>query len=221
MGARSLGRWAAVAVLSTGTKRRRGLRGFPWLLLRLGRAGGGHAFGVLSVWLGWERLTTWWWRLRSVRRGGVLRYSVTRHRSGTVRLSDGTAILPGDTILELHLDNPGLVRLVAADRWSPWAVLRLVAQDLDHLAAMVEDGEVGPVKAVHGITLFASAGRRLGFEVRPLPRTWRWGLVRFFLVGLLAVYHAEGWHRAARLTQDLWPGEVWMSKSALSDRFRT
>lgn len=68
--------------------------------------------------------------------------------------------------------------------------------------------------AAHGVTLFGEAARRLGFEVRPLPRTPWWRLVRFFLWGLRAVYHPGGrGHKPPP-----WPAEVWLGADTLQGR---
>lgn len=196
----------------------RGPAGWPLLLLRLGRAGAGQASGTLSVWLAWERLTRWWWGVRPIRPGGILCYNVARYRGPATTLADGTPIRPGDRLVELHLDNRALARLTTAGRLSPWSALALAARDLEALAGPIARGELGPVRALHGVTIFAQAARRLGFEVRPLPRTWVWRLVRFFLLGLLVIYHPAGWARLARLRAEVWPGEVWLSVAALSSR---
>jgi hypothetical protein len=204
--------------LSTRDPQRDGLYGFPWVLLQLGRAGGGRACGVLSVWLGWEKLTTWWWRLRPVRAGGLFLYRLTRHGGAPISLSDGTIVQPGDLVLDLHFDNRSLLRLVGTGDGLPWGLMHVARQDLLALAEAAAREELPGIRAIHGVTLFAPAGRRLGFEVRPLPRTLYWALVRFFMLGLLAVYHPAGRRRLNRRAARLWPGEVWMSRSALVAR---
>lgn len=177
-------------------------------LLGFHRSGRGRAAGPLRVWLWWERLTTWWWRLRPVRTGGLLLYSVQRWKGPTVRLRDGTVVRRGDRVLELHLRNSAFPER-ATD--SPWPHLATLREDLASLRQLlIRDGAV----AAHGVTLFGEAARRLGFEVRPLPRTPWWRLVRFFLWGLRAVYHPGGrGHRPPP-----WPVEVWLSLDTLQGR---
>ena len=184
-------------------------------MLRLGRAGSGHAVGVLSVWLGWERLTSWWWRPRALRPGGVFLYRLTVYRGRPVTLEDGCAVHRGDWIVDLHLDNRGLLQAATEESRTPWSLLRAAREDLRTLASLVNARELGDVRAVRGVTLFARAGRRLGFEVRPLPPTWYARLQRFFFVGLLAVYHPRGWQAAERFRERGWPGETWMSRERL------
>lgn len=177
---------------------RRGVRLWQ-LLLGFSRSGRGQASGPLRVWLWWEYSTTWWWGLRPVRPGGLFLYSVQRWKGPPVQLPDGTRILPGDRVVELHLHNASLSR---SGTDSPWRHLVVLRQDLRALQELLARDRLA---AAHGVTVFGEAARRLGFEVRPLPRSHRWRLVRFFLWGLRAIYHPTGrGHRAPR-----WPAEVW------------
>jgi hypothetical protein len=183
-------------------------------LLLLGGSGG-RARGALHLWLLWERLTAWRLRVRHVRRGGVLRYNYARWRGSPVRLHDGTEIRRGDRIIQLHFDNQALARLAVEGHLSPWTVLRRGRDDLQVLAHAAGAGGLADVRALHGASLFAEAVRRAGFEVRALPRTPRWRLEQFFMVGLLLLYHPRGRRRLAQLRTAPWPAEVWLSRRAL------
>lgn len=191
----------------------------PWLLLRLGRARHGRAAGVLSIWLLWEGFLERRWRLRDARPDGAVRYRITAHRGRPVTLSDGTRVQPGDRIVELHFRNHDLLRTTGTAGWNPWQTLDAIDKDLAALSELVAPGEIGPVRALHGVTLFASPGRRLGFDVQEVPHTWTWALQRFFLVGLLPIYHRDGWREFDRMRRR-WPGELWMSIDALNGRAR-
>ena len=199
------------------------LADIAWRLARLGRAGGGRAFGVPAIWLGWERLDLW----RTARRyglpyaqpGSITRYAPKTYAGPPLVLRDGALVRPGDRILELHLDNRAILRLATTSRqWPSWIALRLFAEDLDALARRVRDGEFEGVAAIRGLTLLTVPARRLGFDVRPLPRTWGPRLLHFYLVGLVAIYHPHGWRGAAYMRQAAWPGEVWMSIDGLLRR---
>jgi hypothetical protein len=172
---------------------------------------------VLGVWIWWERFLGWRQGIRPVRPGAVLRYSVARHRGPRVVLGDGAIIDRGDPIAELHFDNRHLVELAGA-RTTSWGLLRLGREDLGALQRLLSTGELGPVKALHGVTLFAAAGRRLGFDTRPLRRSRYRALQRFFMAGLVMLYHPAGWEAVQR-QGDRWPSEVWMSLNALDARY--
>jgi hypothetical protein len=188
-----------------------------WSLLRIGWAKGGRAVWVLSVWLLVERLSTWLQHIRPVQAQAMLRFSVTRHRGKGLVLKDGTEIVWGDPIIELHFDNRRLVELTRTGT-SPWPLIQIIRADLAALATRLSSEGHDEIKALHGVTLFAPAGVRLGFEVHPLPRTWRLALERFFMAGLVILYNPAGW-RAAGPHAARWPGELWMSRATLMRRY--
>lgn len=188
-----------------------------WSLLRLGWARGGRTLGVLNVWVLVEHLTAWRQRIRPVRPGAMLRYAPACHRGEPIELRDDTRISSGDPIIELHFDNRRLVELSRTGT-SPWPFLQHARDDLVELERLLSSGEIADVRALHGVTLFAAAGTRLGFEVRSLPKTWRFALERFFLAGLVVLYHPAGWMAAARHAPR-WPGEIWMSRATLTRRY--
>jgi peptidoglycan-N-acetylglucosamine deacetylase len=191
-----------------------------WALPRLSHAGNGRALGVLSVWIAWDRILEWLWQPQLVRPGGVLRYRRAHHWGRRLTLQDGTVISRGDAVLELHFDNRGLSEMAGARNWNPWETVGRVEEDLQRLAALVAAAPTNPVRALHGVTLFASPGRRLGFELHPVPHTWAWSLQRFYLIALLPIYHRDGWREFDRMRRDRWPAELWMSIARLRSHRR-
>jgi|GEM_PF-1407456 len=199
-------------------RRRFSLSELWWALPRLGRAGNGKAQGVLSIWVWWDRILQWIWRLRDVRPGGVLRYRMAHHWGRRITLKDGTVVSRGDPVVELHFDNGGLMRMTATGDWNPWDAIERIDADLDRLRELLATDRIGRVRALHGVTLFASPGRRLGFEVHHVPHTWTWSLERYFLIGLLPIFHHDGWREFDRMLRDRWPAELWMSVNDLRSR---
>jgi hypothetical protein len=189
-----------------------------WSFPRLSSVGQGRAVGVLSIWIWWERFLQRRWRLTSVRPGAVLRYRIAQHRGATLTLNDGTKIATNDPIVELHFDNTGLMRDSRSTDWNPWGTMETISADLDELARLVAAGRLASVRALHGVTLFALPGRRLGFEYRRVPHTIGWSLRRYFLIGLLPIYHRDGWREFDRMRRDRWPAELWMSIAQLQRR---
>lgn len=186
-----------------------------WALPRLSRAGNGRAVGVLSVWILWDRVLEWFWRPQMVRPGGVLRYRRAHHWGHRLTLADGTVVSRGDAVLELHFDNRGVSAMAGARGWNPWETVGRVEEDLKALAELATADQANPVRALHGVTLFASPGRRLGFELHPVPHTWSWALQRFYLIALLPIYHRDGWREFERMRRNRWPAELWMSVNQL------
>ena len=189
-----------------------------WWLIRLSKAGDGRAVGVLSIWLLWDRLLEWFWQLRWVEPNGFFRYRLTRHRGPPISLRDGTVVSSGDPLIELHFDNARLLQRVGAAGWNPWQAFTLIDADLKRLNRLLQSGELPPVRALHGVTMYAAAGPRVGFEVRSVPRTVGWALERFYLIGLLPIYHPDGWREVDRMRRNRWPAHLWMSREQLAHR---
>ncbi|MCC6179359.1 MAG: hypothetical protein IT305_28970 [Chloroflexi bacterium] len=197
---------------------RRWMTNLPWLAARLGSAGGGCAVGVLYFWLIWERFAIWRAGQQHVQPDSILLYSVAAYDGEPRTLRDGTVVQRGDPIVMLHFDNRALLRRSTSQEWPPWSAVRYAGDDLDELARLSRDGELGGAVALHGVTYLAAAGRRLRFEVVPLPRTWGVRFLHYYLVGLAAVYHPHGWQGVQYLREKGWPIELWLSTGALQQR---
>ncbi len=186
-----------------------------WALPRLSRAGNARARGVLSVWIAWNRVLEVVWRPQRVRPGGILRYRLAHHWGHRLTLKEGTRVSFGDQVIELHFDNAVLYQMAGVPDWNPWETIERIDADLDALAQQVRRGRFAQVRALHGVTLFASPGRRLGFELHPVPHTWAWSLQRFYLISLLPIYHRDGWREFDHMRRNRWPAELWMSINQL------
>ncbi len=186
-----------------------------WSLPKIGRAGGGKAYGVLSVWVAWD----WWlrrlWKPALVRRDGVLRYRLIHHTGKPVTLKDGTTVVDGDPVAELHFDNVVLMRDSRTTDWNPFATMDQLELDFATLARRIAKGELGPVKALYGATMFYGPARRFGFELHAVPHNLTWSLRRYFLIGLIPIYHRDGWQEYERMRNKRWPAEIWMSVPTL------
>jgi len=140
------------------------------------------------------------------------------HGGPPVSLGDGAVIKKGDRLVDLHFDNARLLQRVGTAGWNPWRTFPLIDADLRRLNRLLQSGELPPVRALHGVTMYAAAGPRVGFEVRPVPHTVRWALECFYLIGLLAIYHPDGWREVERMRRNRWPAELWMSREQLARR---
>jgi hypothetical protein len=102
---------------------------------------------------------------------------------------------------------------------SPREFLGCFAQELRILARQVAGGTFGEIVAVRGITLLDAAARRLGFQVDELPDSlWKKG-ARFYMAGLMEVYHLRGGD-VPILREKSWElKEIWLSKGSLLSRY--
>jgi hypothetical protein len=185
-------------------------------LISRGNSGNGHADGVLNVWLWWEHWYLWRHHVRPLTRTSAFMIELHRYRGNPVVLADGNRVRSGDRIIELHLANQLVAGDASGPAWSPFHTLKQTRSDLALVARLVDKGTIGPVRALRAVSLIAPALGRVGFTVRPLPITWHTRLVRFYMVGLLAVYHPSGWQEARRARDRAWPAEAWMSVTTLA-----
>jgi hypothetical protein len=137
-------------------------------------------------------------------------------------LNDGSEIKIGDTIIELHLNNAWFRRrrnLQLSASQSLREFLGCFEQDLRILAHQIPSGTFGDITALHGSTLLYVAAKRLGFQVDELPDSlWKKG-ARFYMAGLMQVYHLRG-DRVLGLrekTREL--KEIWLSRAALLAKY--
>jgi len=179
---------------------------------------------VLIFWPVADRLLRVIERIRPLRAddSGIIRFSLHHYKGPTRILNDGSEVKTGDTIMELHLSNAWFKRrrkLHLSASQSPREFLGCFAQDLRFLAQQVASGIFGNITALHGITLLDIAARRLGFQVDELPDSlWKKG-ARFYMAGLMQVYHLRG-DEVSRLREKSWElKEIWLSRAALLTRY--
>ena len=154
---------------------------------------------------------------------GIIRFSLRHYKGITRVLDDGSEVKAGDTIMELHLNNEWFKRRrklnLSASR-SPREFLGCLTRDLHSLAEQVTGGTFGNnIAALHGSTILHVAARRLGFQVDQLPDSlWKRG-ARFYMAGLMQVYHLRG-DEVSGLKEKPWElKEVWLSKAALLSKY--
>jgi hypothetical protein len=154
--------------------------------------------------------------VRSLADHSAVMIEVRTYRGHPVTLRDGAQVRSGDRIVELHLANHTVADNATSRAWSPFQTLTTTSEDLALIHRLVERGSLGHVRAVHAVSLIAPALGRVGFTVRPLADSAQSRLLRFYLVGLLAVYHPQGWRGASRARERAWPYEAWMSTADLA-----
>ena len=179
---------------------------------------------ILPLWPVIDKLLRVVYQIKPLKADGSSIISLDiRHYKGPPKiLNDGSKVKAGDTIIELHLNNAWLKRrrnLNLKASQSLRETLGCSVQDLCLLAQQVAGGMFGDITALHGITILHVAARRLGFQVDELPDSlWKKG-ARFYMAGLMKVYHLRG-DEAYRIREKPWvPKEVWLSKTALLTKY--
>jgi hypothetical protein len=153
---------------------------------------------------------------------GIMRFNLRRYKGPVKVLNDGSEVKTGDMIIELHLNNAwfkGRRKLNLKVPQAPREFLGCFAQDLHFLAQQVAGGMFGNITALHGSTILHVAARRLGFQVEELPDSlWKKG-ARFYMAGLMQVYHLRG-DEVSGLREKPWElKEVWLSRATLLTKY--
>jgi hypothetical protein len=179
---------------------------------------------VLILWPVADRLLRAIYRIRPLKAddSGIIRFNLRHYKAPTRVLNDSSEVKTGDTIIELHLNNDWFKRrrnLNLSASQSPQEFLGCFAQDLHLLAQQVASGMFGNIAALHGMTILHVAARRLGFQIDELPDSlWKKG-ARFYMAGLMQVYHLRG-DEVSGLREKPWEiKEVWLSRAALLTRY--
>ncbi|MGA8849337.1 MAG: hypothetical protein WB564_05890 [Dehalococcoidia bacterium] len=179
---------------------------------------------VLILWPVADRILRVIYRIRPLKGddSSIIRFNLYHYKDSTKVLNDGSEVKTGDTIIELHLNNDWFKRrrnLNLNAPQSPREFLGCFAQDLHLLAQQVASGRFGNITALHGITILHVAARRLGFQVDELPASlWNRG-ARFYMAGLMQVYHLRG-DEVSGLREKPWElKEVWLSRAALLTKY--
>jgi hypothetical protein len=179
---------------------------------------------VLLLWPAVDRLLRVIHHIRPLKAdgSGIINFNLHHYKGPTRVLNDGSEVKTGDTIIELHLNNDWFRRrrkLNIKVSQSPREFLGCFEQDLYFLAQQVASGMFGDITALHGSTLQHVAATRLGFQVEELPDSlWKKG-ARFYMAGLMQIYHLRAGEAPRRREKPLELKEVWLSRAALLTRY--
>ena len=127
---------------------------------------------------------------------------IIKYRGKEVLLNDGTRIMKGDQIGEIHLNNEKVTEHVGDIRF----VFRAIEEECTAIAHSINQGNYKDVKAFWGITLMYPLAEKKGFEVREMKSKRK-----SFQLGLwesLIKYALEKNKTKFRLRK---PKEIWMS----------
>ncbi|MHB1955767.1 MAG: polysaccharide deacetylase family protein [Sulfobacillus sp.] len=175
------------------------------------------------MWTWWEMRFTQAWDIDTVPSslGGdpVLRLGHIQYKGSAVTFAEGTQLVRGTPMAEIHFGNPALAQL-SKNATGGLRAFHAVLRSLTDVAQFVETSEkYRDVQAVGGITLLdaSSAIEKLGFLRIPI-RGWQKWSMWFYLAILMSVYHTQGWRTLKRFFK-LQPVLLVMSRKHLEDRY--
>ena len=179
---------------------------------------------VLIFWPVVDRLLRVIYRIKPLKANdsGIIRFNLRHYKGAAKILNDGSEVKTGDIIIELHLNNAWFKKrreLNLKASQSPREILGCFAKDLRLLAQQVASGTFGNITALHGSTILHVGARRLGFQIEELPDSlWKKG-ARFYMAGLMQVYHLRGDEMSGLREKPRELKEAWISRAALLARY--
>ncbi|SHE90664.1 polysaccharide deacetylase family protein [Desulforamulus putei] len=152
----------------------------------------------------------------------LFRLAVRNYRGQQMELPDGTLLLPGDKVGELHFNNEFLQRITATARSLELIgimLLRETRRSLPLLAkAVSQDPTYQGIKALIGITMIHRGTSQLGFSVYDLTPGIR-SIVAWYQRWLLFLLHPGGLSHLRRQWNKLVPKKVVISRQELLKRY--
>lgn len=125
----------------------------------------------------------------------VVSLAIEPYQGRARTLSDGTQLEPGDSLGIIHFNHDGF----SADHNRVRAALQFRRDFSRSLHRLARDMETDPllrgVKALYGETWIRPHGKKVGFIVEPLPRTWSRRIQHRYLRFLLKIQFPHLAHR--------------------------
>jgi peptidoglycan/xylan/chitin deacetylase (PgdA/CDA1 family) len=179
----------------------------------------------------WFRRAWVWWENQFTRTADIdtvpasdggpplLRLGRAVYRGPVLTFPDGRRVAPGAVLAEIHFQNPTLGLDSRSKTGALHTYSRLVGSLRDVGRVVAEDARYRDAAVVGGVTVLdaASAISRLGFERQPVGG-FRMFWMRLYLIGLMAIYHAEG-VRVLRRARRLHPVLIIMPRDRFLERY--
>ncbi|RPI13949.1 MAG: hypothetical protein EHM60_07885 [Lysobacterales bacterium] len=150
--------------------------------------------------------------------GDILHLGISRHRGTALVLPDGTRVVEGARVGQLHFDNSRAAKVQAEGRVQAGVrFARLLRDSFGELAARAQaDDGLREVPLYEGVTWFQPHGRAVGFVSEPLPpgprKQW---LARYFRLMVWAFAPIA----ATAPVQEIEPRVFRISRNALIQNF--
>ncbi|MFB5762190.1 polysaccharide deacetylase family protein [Paenibacillus medicaginis] len=180
--------------------------------------------GIVRGWMLYERVFHALFRLEPANpQEPFLHFRQRTYKGSPVDFADGSSLVKGDEVLELHFDNERLYQIGSTAK-TPMHVaiqiIRSVEKQLPYLAAKVaNDPRLAGVKAIYGVSMINRGAEKLGFIIRDLPAGLFAASSTLYLRLLLSVIHPSGQERLKHRSDLLVPKLIVMPASVLMGRF--
>jgi len=180
---------------------------------------------LVSGWMAWERTFHTLFRIESGDVDAIFHIRVVTYHGKTLQLSDGQTINHKDKVIELHLDNHKLYRMMTESKSMMHVAIRLIREvqkGLPKLAVQIAGRkEFEQVKGLYGVSMINRGAEQFGFSVLELPKGLFDFMTRLYLKMLLRVLHPSGKKRVKDQGKRLSPRIIAMSMDEFWRRYGT
>lgn len=180
--------------------------------------------GRFSLWSVIDRILYRRLGIRPLKENGrsIVGIRECRYRGAPVKVSDGVTVVPGDRILEIHLENQWLRRnglsYSASVREIAWKVSAAFTDDLRYLAEGMGKGWYPSITALYVKTLLAPPLKRLGFTLIEDGKGLGNRFDRLYLGRLRREYYYGKAQKAGKYRTNRALVHAWISRDTFLDR---
>ncbi|WP_246628188.1 polysaccharide deacetylase family protein [Paenibacillus oenotherae] len=180
---------------------------------------------IVACWLVWERIFHVLFRIQEGGTDSIFHYRKRKYRGKALQLSEGRTIEDGDEVIELHLDNSMLFRMMMESRSLMHVAILLIREVEKAMPKLAEQfagkEEYANVRGLYGISMINRGAAQFGFTVLELQPGLFDRLTRFYLKLLMFVLHPSGKKRVRGENSRLSPRIIAMSMEELFKRYST
>ncbi|MCC3375624.1 polysaccharide deacetylase family protein [Cohnella sp. REN36] len=174
---------------------------------------------VVALWMQWERIFQWLFRLRAVGDGKAFHYRVVKYGGPELLLKNGEALRRGDYVMEIHFVNKMMYEFGMTSRSEMHTAIRVIQAVKHALPEMASELANAPhgseIKALYGVTMINRGAEGLGFESFDLPRGMFSFLTNWYLRLLTVIIHPDGRTRVKKHGERMTPRALIMRREVL------
>ncbi|MBB3108215.1 peptidoglycan/xylan/chitin deacetylase (PgdA/CDA1 family) [Paenibacillus phyllosphaerae] len=180
---------------------------------------------IVGAWLAWEKVFHVLFKLESCGPDSIFHIRVTKYHGRDLALDNGRTLHDKDDVIELHLDNGKLHRLMKESKSLMHLAIRMireVEQTMPRLAALIAGREeYKDARAVYGISMINRGVEKFGFNVSDLPKGLFDRMTRVYLRLMLRVLNPAGKSRLKDHREKMKPRIMAMSIEDFWQRYGT
>ncbi|CAM2847664.1 polysaccharide deacetylase family protein [Paenibacillus sediminis] len=179
---------------------------------------------LVLLWLQWEKVFHAVFHLHTINpEDPMYHIRVRTYHGQPTQMDNGSTLVKGDKIIELHLDNKKLFEIGSKAKSTVHLAIQMIRgteKTLPVIAQYVLDHpEISDVKALYGVSMIHRGPEQFGFKIIDLPKGMFSSFTQLYLKLLLRVIHPAGQKRLKHRADQLVPKMILMPIDVLIGRF--